>query len=110
MPSWTNTITKSGFAGGRVGTWWDEEPGTVRGHLYQQNTLRDAFVAALTLDVFHKYTDRVVMANIAQMVNIAGDDFDRRQGRIIVDTDLSRFPNVQGASGCHVSAFRFDMR
>jgi len=53
-----------------VGTWWDEEPGTVRGHLYQQNTLRDAFVAALTLDVFHKYTDRVVMANIAQMVNV----------------------------------------
>jgi alpha-N-arabinofuranosidase len=52
------------------GTWWDEEPGTVRGHLYQQNTLRDAFVAALTLDVFHKYTDRVVMANIAQMVNV----------------------------------------
>ena len=35
------------------GTWWDEEPGTVRGHLYQQNTLRDAFVASLTLDVFH---------------------------------------------------------
>jgi len=52
------------------GTWWDEEPGTVRGHLYQQNALRDAFVASLTLDVFHKYTDRVVMANIAQMVNV----------------------------------------
>ena len=29
------------------GTWWDEEPGTVPGHLYQQNTLRDAMVAAL---------------------------------------------------------------
>lgn len=52
------------------GTWWDEEPGTVRGHLYQQNTLRDAFVAALTLNVFHKYTDRIKMTNIAQMVNV----------------------------------------
>lgn len=52
------------------GTWWDEEPGTVRGHLYQQNTMRDAFVAALTLHVFHKYTDRVKMANIAQIVNV----------------------------------------
>jgi len=52
------------------GTWWDEEPGTVRGHLYQQNTLRDAFVAALTLNVFHQYADRVKMANIAQMVNV----------------------------------------
>lgn len=52
------------------GTWWDEEPGTIRGHLYQQNTLRDAFVASLTLDVFHKYTERLTMANIAQMVNV----------------------------------------
>ena len=52
------------------GTWWDEEPGTIQGHLYQQNTLRDAFVAALTLNVFHKYTDRVQMTNIAQIANV----------------------------------------
>jgi len=52
------------------GTWWDEEPGTIPGHLYQQNALRDAFVAALSLNVFHKYTDRVKMANIAQIVNV----------------------------------------
>lgn len=52
------------------GTWWDEEPGTVSGHLYQQNTLRDAFVASLSLDIFHKYTDRVKMTNIAQVVNV----------------------------------------
>ena len=52
------------------GTWWDEEPGTVRGHLYQQNTMRDAFVASLSLDIFHKYTDRLKMANIAQVVNV----------------------------------------
>ena len=52
------------------GTWWDEEPGTIAGHLYQQNALRDAFVAALSLNIFHKYTDRVKMANIAQVVNV----------------------------------------
>ena len=52
------------------GTWFDEEPGTVRGHLYQQNTMRDAFVASLTLDVFHKYTERIKMANIAQIANV----------------------------------------
>ena len=52
------------------GTWWDEEPGTIPGHLYQQNALRDAFVASLSLNVFHKYTDRVKMANIAQIVNV----------------------------------------
>lgn len=52
------------------GTWWDEEPGTIKGHLFQQNTMRDAMVAALSLNVFHKYTDRVKMANIAQIVNV----------------------------------------
>ena len=52
------------------GTWWDEEPGTIKGHLYQQNALRDAFVAALSLNVFHRHTDRVKMANIAQVVNV----------------------------------------
>ena len=52
------------------GTWWDEEPGTIPGHLYQQNALRDAFVAALSLNVFHRHTDRVKMANIAQIVNV----------------------------------------
>jgi alpha-N-arabinofuranosidase len=52
------------------GTWWDEEPGTVRGHLYQQNTMRDALVAAISLNVFHRHCDRVRMANIAQVVNV----------------------------------------
>ena len=61
------------------GTWWDEEPGTISGHLYQQNALRDALVAALSLNVFHKYTDRVRMANIAQVVNVL-------QSMILTDT------------------------
>lgn len=52
------------------GTWWDEEPGTIKGHLYQQNTMRDAMVAALSLNVFHRYADRVKMANIAQIANV----------------------------------------
>ena len=52
------------------GTWFDVEPGTNPGHLYQQNTLRDAMVAALSLNIFHKYTHRLKMANIAQLVNV----------------------------------------
>lgn len=52
------------------GTWWDEEPGSIKGHLYQQNSMRDAMVAALSLNVFHRFTDRVRMANIAQVANV----------------------------------------
>ncbi len=52
------------------GTWYDVEPGTNPGFLYQQNTMRDAIVAAVTLNIFNRHSDRVVMANIAQMVNV----------------------------------------
>ena len=52
------------------GTWYDAEAGATPGFLYQQNTLRDAEVAALTLDIFHRHTDRVKLAAIAQMVNV----------------------------------------
>lgn len=52
------------------GTWYDAEPGTNPGFLYQQNTVRDAIVAAVNLNIFHNYADRLHMANIAQMVNV----------------------------------------
>ena len=52
------------------GTWYDKEPGRDMGALYQQNTLRDAVVAGVNLNIFHKYADRVRISNIAQMVNV----------------------------------------
>ena len=52
------------------GTWFAVEPGTNPGHLYQQNTMRDAIVASLTFDIFNRHTDRLKMANIAQIVNV----------------------------------------
>lgn len=52
------------------GTWFDVEPGTIPGHLYQQNTMRDAIVAALSFNIFHNHTERLKMANIAQIVNV----------------------------------------
>jgi alpha-N-arabinofuranosidase len=52
------------------GNWHDVEPGTNPGFLYQQNTLRDAMVAAVNLDLFNNYCRRVKMANIAQTVNV----------------------------------------
>jgi alpha-N-arabinofuranosidase len=55
---------------GEWGTWHDVEPGTNPGFLYQQNTLRDAVVAAYHLNLFNNHADRVRGANIAQMVNV----------------------------------------
>jgi len=52
------------------GTWYDPEPGRNMGALYQQNTLRDAVVAGINLNIFNEHSDRVKMANIAQVVNV----------------------------------------
>jgi alpha-L-arabinofuranosidase len=52
------------------GNWFDVEPGTHPGFLFQQNTLRDALTASLHFDAFHRHADRLVMANIAQTVNV----------------------------------------
>ncbi|MBQ8109802.1 MAG: alpha-N-arabinofuranosidase [Clostridia bacterium] len=52
------------------GSWHQVEEGTNPGFLYQQNTMRDALVAAIHLNLFNRHCDRVVMANLAQTVNV----------------------------------------
>ena len=52
------------------GIWTDVEPGTNPGFLYQQNSMRDALIAATTLNIFNTFCERVRMANIAQTVNV----------------------------------------
>jgi alpha-N-arabinofuranosidase len=52
------------------GGWYDVEPGTNSAFLYQQNTMRDAMIAGVTLNVFNNHARRVKMANLAQAVNV----------------------------------------
>lgn len=52
------------------GSWYRTEPGTNPAHLFQQNTMRDAVLAAINLNIFNKHSDRVKLTTIAQMVNV----------------------------------------
>ena len=52
------------------GGWYDVEPGTNPGFLYQQNTMRDAMIAGVTLNIFNNHADRVRIACLAQCVNV----------------------------------------
>ncbi|WP_290797158.1 alpha-N-arabinofuranosidase [Flavihumibacter sp. UBA7668] len=52
------------------GAWYDPLPGSNPGFLQQQNTLRDAMVAGVTLNIFNNHADRVRMANLAQTINV----------------------------------------
>ncbi len=61
---------KIGLSVDEWGTWFKVEPGTNPGFLYQQNTVRDALVAGITLNIFNKHCDRVKLACVAQMVNV----------------------------------------
>ncbi|MCR5234301.1 MAG: alpha-N-arabinofuranosidase [Lachnospiraceae bacterium] len=61
---------KVGMSVDEWGTWFEVEPGTNPGFLYQQNTMRDALVAGISLNIFNKHCDRVKLACIAQMVNV----------------------------------------
>jgi alpha-N-arabinofuranosidase len=52
------------------GAWYAPLPGSNPGFLYQQNSQRDAVLAALNINIFARYADRVRIANIAQMINV----------------------------------------
>lgn len=61
---------KIGLVVDEWGGWYEVEPGTNPGFLYQQNTMRDAMIAGATLNIFNNHSDRVHMANLAQTVNV----------------------------------------
>ncbi len=65
------------------GTWWNVEPGTNPGHLFQQNTMRDALVAAVSLNIFHNHAARVKMANIAQFANVLQAMLLTKEGQMV---------------------------
>jgi len=52
------------------GAWYAALPGSKQGFLVQQNSLRDAILASLNINIFARHADRVRMANIAQMINV----------------------------------------
>ena len=61
---------KVGLVVDEWGIWTDVEPGTNPGFLFQQNSMRDALIAATTLNIFNNYSYRVKMANLAQTINV----------------------------------------
>ena len=63
-------MNRKGIIVDEWGNWFQVEPGTNPGFLYQQNTLRDAITAAIHLNIFNQHARRVKVANLAQMVNV----------------------------------------
>ncbi len=100
------------------GGWYDVEPGTNPGFLYQQNTIRDAMIAGVTLNVFNNHSDRVRMANLAQIVNVLQaviltnkekiiltptyhvmEMYNVHQNALLIPVNLDKNPDVTGKPG-----------
>lgn len=87
------------------GTWHASDPGTKPGFLQQQNALRDALVASLHFDIFHRHCERVRMTNIAQTINVL-------QAMILTDgPKMVKTPTYWAFHlyACHHSAQRVDL-
>src|SRR5664280_55415 len=70
------------------GNWYNVEPGTNPGFLYQQNSMRDALTAAIHLNIFNQHADRVKAANLAQMVNVLQSVILTKDDKMVLNIDL----------------------
>ncbi|MCI9231692.1 MAG: alpha-N-arabinofuranosidase, partial [Lachnospiraceae bacterium] len=84
------------------GDWFDVEPGTNPGFLYQQNTMRDALVAAVSLNIFNRHCDRVKMACIAQMVNVLQSVILTEDERMLLTPTYHVFHMYRGHQGAEL--------
>src|SRR5688572_33223299 len=67
---YTTLFRSKSLAVDEWGGWYEVEPGTNGAFLYQQNTMRDAMIAGVTLNYFNNHSHRVKMANLAQAINV----------------------------------------
>ncbi len=81
------------------GTWHPPTPGQNPNHLWQQNTLRDALVAAISLDTFNRQADKLVMANIAQAVNVLQALFLTEDEKLVLTPTYHVFDMYQSHQG-----------
>jgi alpha-N-arabinofuranosidase len=81
------------------GTWHPPTPGRNPQHLWQQNTLRDALVAALTLDTFNRHADKLVKANIAQAANVLQALFLTEGDKLVLTPTYHVFDLYKGHQG-----------
>jgi alpha-N-arabinofuranosidase len=77
------------------GTWYDVEPETNPSFLYQQNSLRDAVVAGIVLNIFNSHCERVRMANLAQTVNVLQSLILTKEEKMIVTPTYHVFDMYQ---------------
>ncbi len=82
------------------GSWHKPGSAPVPSHtLGQVSTLRDALLAGLSLDIFHRHAARVGMANLAQLVNCLQALFVAHEDKFVVTPNYHVFDMYKGHMG-----------
>ena len=89
-------MKKVGLMVDEWGSWYRTEPGTNPAFLFQQNTMRDAVLAAMSLNIFNKHSDRVHLTTIAQMVNVLQSIILTEGDKMILTPTYHIFDMYQG--------------
>ncbi len=84
------------------GNWFEVEPGTNPGFLYQQNSVCDAVVAGIHLNIFNNHSDRVRIANIAQAVNVLQAPVLTEGDKIVLTPTWHVFHMYKGHQGAQL--------
>jgi alpha-N-arabinofuranosidase len=90
------------------GIWVDNEPGTAPGFLFQQNTMRSALCAVLMLHLFHRYADRIRIANLAQTINVLQAIILTKDDKMVLTPTYHVFDLLKGHQGGHFLSLAWD--
>ncbi|HZN65250.1 MAG TPA: alpha-L-arabinofuranosidase C-terminal domain-containing protein [Tepidisphaeraceae bacterium] len=90
------------------GTWHLPTPGRNPAFLWQQNTLRDALVAAITLDAFNRHCDKLAMCNVAQVANVLQAMILTEGEKLVLTPTYHVFDLYQHHQGGHAVRAEFD--
>ncbi len=89
------------------GNWFAPEPGTNPGFLYQQNSVCDAVVAGIHLNIFNNHSDRVRVANLAQAVNVLQSPVLTEGDKIVLTPTWHVFHQYKGHQGAQLLGTSF---
>jgi alpha-N-arabinofuranosidase len=74
------------------GAWHNQHASLPAGYLFgYPGTLRDALISGLTLDTFNRHADKVVMANVAQLINTIHSLFLASEDKFLVTPNFHVF-------------------
>src|SRR4029079_19263727 len=90
------------------GAWHSQDSSLPAGYLFgYPGALRDALISGLTLDTFNRHSDKVVMANVAQLINTIHSLFIAYEDKFVATPNFHVFEMYAPHSGAQAVRTEF---